>query len=621
MEVKWKLQLGANLQDDKTWKFAVWAPNVPAAALVFVSKGTTAAEFAMHPAADGFFSINLQQLPAADYYYAIQGKLLPDPVSKWQPYGVHGPSRVYDESRFSWSDANWTGIPLQNYIIYELHIGTFTPEGTFTAAISKIPYLKDLGITAVELMPVVEFPGERNWGYDGVNLFAPHHAYGGPEGLKALIDALHKAGIAVILDVVYNHFGPEGNYLAQYGPYFHDRYQTPWGDAINYDDADCSHVRRYIIDNALYWLSDFHVDALRLDAIHAIYDQSAAHILAELKECFAKQAKLLGRQACIIAESDLNDIKVIAGREKGGYGLDAQWSDDWHHALHALIAKDAHGFFQDFGSLAQLAKAIQEGFVYDGGYSIFRKKDFGSSSKDLPGCKHIICMQNHDQVGNASLGARLHTQVSEKLYLAAALLLFCSPNIPLIFMGQEWNAESPFYFFTQFSDRELALNVRKGYQQEFNLADEDLFDPQNSERYRQSVLNWRELEQPSHKRLRDFYKQMIALKKSHSCLANCCKDLTKVLFEGDSWLAVEREGKDGSKALLLVNFTCMPMRVPLALTPGTWQLAIDTGRLDWQETIEISHPQQQAISLGPEEAKLFILTPALVPSVLCKSLS
>ena len=325
----------------------------------------------------------------------------PDPVSRFQPAGVHGPSEVVDPRAFVWTDREWKGRSLKELILYELHVGAFTAAGTFAAILPYLAYLKhELGITAVELMPVAEFPGQRNWGYDGTHLYAPHSAYGGPQGLKTLVNACHEIGLAVVLDVVYNHLGPEGNYLGEYGPYFTERYQTPWGQAVNFDGEDSREVRRYVIDNALYWVTEYHIDALRLDAIHGVFDASSPHILQELCAAVHAQAEVLGRTVLVIAESDLNDNRVITDRKNRGWGLDAQWSDDFHHALHVLLTEERSGYYQDFGQVADLATAIAEGFVYQGQFSRFRSRPHGAPSRHLPGERFIVCSQNHDQVGN-----------------------------------------------------------------------------------------------------------------------------------------------------------------------------------------------------------------------------
>jgi maltooligosyltrehalose trehalohydrolase len=508
-------------------KFSVWAPKPKSIELVIGDK-----KYPMEKGEKGFYSLDLPGLKLpVDYFYCLDGeRLRPDPASKFQPKGVHGPSRLYDTS-FPWTDQEWKGIPLIDYIIYELHVGTFTPEGTFEAIIGKLPYLKELGITAIELMPVTEFPGERNWGYDGVHPFAPHHAYGGPFGFKKLINACHDAGFALILDVVYNHLGHEGNYLGEYGDYFNDHYKTPWGQAVNFDGENSDQVRRYVIENALYWQKDFHVDALRLDAVHAIYDFSATHILEEIKRDF---------KGIIFAESDLNDPRIIMPHERGGYEIDAQWSDDFHHSLFAYLTQIKSGYFADFGDPEQIIKSIREGFVYDGQYSVYRKKKFGRSSASLPGEQFVINLENHDQIGNAYEGRRLGTFLSIEAYKKASELLFFAPNIPLIFMGQEWMATTPFYYFTSYEDQKLAATVNEGR-------------CQNPDLFQQSKLNWAELEKPDHQAMFQFYKDLIAKRKEKKCLSNCRKDLTEVtLNDQKDILILKRKDPSGEEEVLKI---------------------------------------------------------------------
>lgn len=504
------MKIGSKLTEEGI-EFSVWAPNVKSLALMHDNK-----RIPMKKNAEEIYSCTVAKprLPF-DYQFEIDNdRLRPDPRSRWQPKGVHGPSRMYDY-RFHWTDDDWKGIDLAQYIIYELHIGTFTPEGTFEAAISKLPYLKELGITAVELMPVVEFPGARNWGYDQAHIYAPHNNYGGPEALKKFIDAAHHHGLAVVLDVIYNHLGPEGNYLADYGPYFTDRYKTPWGQALNYDGEYSDHVRDYFISNALYWLEEFHVDALRLDAVHAIYDFGAYHILAELADQFHDKAKALGRKAYLIAESDLNDVRIIQDRSKGGYDLDAQWNDDFHHALHAWLTGKRWRYFSDFGDIDLVEKALVEGFVYDWKNSAFRKKHFGSTSKDLPGEKFVGFLQNHDQIANASLGKRLGEIVGSDQQKLAAALVILSAKIPLLFMGEEWKASTPFYFFTSFEDKGLSNAVKEGYCKEFELKEDEGFDPQDPGRFEASRLKWSEKDSGEHREMLEFYTKLITIRKKY----------------------------------------------------------------------------------------------------------
>ena len=603
-------------------KFCAWAPKAHSLELVVVSESVDKV-FPMHLSENNFFettlsSSDLSSLSAPlDYFFCIDGqRRRPDPASRWQPHGVHGPSRFYPSQFFEWHDGDWKGIALADFIIYELHVGTFTPEGTFEGVISKLPYLKELGITAIELMPIAEFPGERNWGYDGVHPFAPHHAYGGPEGLKKLVDACHAAGLAVILDVVYNHLGPEGNYLGEFGYYFTDRYKTPWGDAFNYDGAYCDFARQYVVDNALYWLTEYHIDALRLDAIHTYFDLGAHHILEELHTAFSRQAQALGRQAFIIAESDLNDARLLNSLETGGYHIDAQWSDDFHHALHAYLTKSQTGYLIDFGQLSQIAKALTNGFVYDGQWSRHRKKRFGNASDHLSGSQLVVCLQNHDQIGNVGRGWRLGALTSPELYKLAACLLLCSPNLPLLFMGQEWNAETPFLFFTSYGDERLIQSVREGYQRENQMesvgtqAKEEAFDPQDEQRFKHSKLAWSELQQPKHAAMLSFYQQLICLRKKWACLSNCRKDLVKCHFNSqDEWLLVWRSDPAGSQALLVVNFAAHPSHIALTLPPGVWDLQLCSSTYPEMPRLPQYIQGAFALLVPPQSALLWVNAP------------
>jgi maltooligosyltrehalose trehalohydrolase len=451
----------------------------------------------MTPEPMGFFVH--QQTPVEDgLRYAFRlpdGRELPDPASRWQPEGVHKASAVFFPDRFAWSDAAWRGIPREELVIYELHVGTFTPQGTFDAIIPRLEQLASLGITALELMPVAQFPGDRNWGYDGVHPYAVQNSYGGPQGLMRLVDAAHQAGLAVILDVVYNHLGPEGNYLGAFGHYFTSRYHTPWGDAVNFDGPHSDAVRQFVIDNACTWIRDFHLDGLRLDAVHAIFDFSARHILEELQAAVHEQA---GRRNCrvhVIAESNQNDVRLIRPVSAGGYGLDGVWSDDFHHAVHALLTGESDGYYQDFGRPEQVAKAFNQVFVNDGCYSRFRARRHGSRVGDADRTRFVVCVQNHDQIGNRPLSDRLSTIVAHEAQRLACGLLLLSPCVPLLFMGQEYGETRPFPFFCSFLDPGLAEAVRKGRREEFAALafrwSELVADPQDPATLDSAKLSWR----------------------------------------------------------------------------------------------------------------------------------
>jgi maltooligosyltrehalose trehalohydrolase len=451
-----------------------------------------------------------------------------------------------NHASFAWSDAAWRAGALQSAIIYELHIGTFTPEGTCDAAAAKIDYLKMLGITHVELLPFAEFPGTNGWGYDGVDLFAPHAAYGGPEGLKRFVDKCHAAGLAVIMDVVYNHFGPSGNYVGSFGPYFTDAHKTPWGDAVNLEDAGSFEVRRFFCDNALMWLRDYHIDGLRLDAVHAYMDRSAINFMEQLSAEVRTLEALTGHHYVIIAESDLNDPRLITPREAGGYGLDAQWSDDFHHSLVALLTGDRSGYYADFGDFADLAKALTQAFVYDGQYSQYRERAHGRPAHGLPGWRFLGYSQNHDQVGNRAKGERLeHLTDIARAKIAAALTL-TSPFLPMLFQGEEWAASTPFQYFTDHEDKELAKLVSEGRKKEFaafGWDPEDIPDPQDPSTVENSKLKWDELAGGQHADMLDWYKRLIALRKSRPELSD--GDLNQVDIDFDEeerWFSMQRGG-------------------------------------------------------------------------------
>ena len=521
----------------------VWAPN---ANKVEVEAGK--ARHRLTAGDDGWWSTELSiSESGAEYDYMFRldgGQPLPDPRSPWQPNGIDGPSRLIDHTTFPWTDGRWQAPPLSAATIYELHIGTFTTEGTFIAAIDKLDFLVDLGISHVELMPVAEFSGSRGWGYDGVDLYAPHNAYGGPEGLKRLVDACHGRGLAVVLDVVYNHLGPAGNYLAHFGPYFTDRYATPWGQAVNFDGPDSHHVRRFVCDNALMWLRDYHFDGLRIDAVHAIFDNSAVHILEQLATEVADLAAVTGRHLALIAESDLNDPRVVKSPAIGGYGIHSQWSDDFHHALHTVLTGERDGYYADFASLADLAKALQSVFVYDGRYSSFRKRPHGRTFGGLPGHSFLGYLQNHDQVGNRAKGERSSHLMSVRRLKIAAALVMTAPFIPMLFQGEEWGASTPFLYFTDHKDPALGRAVTDGRRREFAAFCahvEDVPDPQAAETFERSRLNWGEYEKDPHDDLLEWHRQLIRLRRNIPDLSDGRLEHVEVSFdEKAQWIVMKR---------------------------------------------------------------------------------
>jgi maltooligosyltrehalose trehalohydrolase len=506
------------------------------------------------------------RVPAAgtgtDYAFRIDGgDPRPDPRSPWQPRGVAGPSRTVDHGAFAWSDEGWSAPPLETAVVYEIHVGTFTAAGTFDGAIERLGHLAALGVTHVELMPVAEFGGERGWGYDGVDLFAPKHSYGGPEGLKRLVDACHRHGLAVLLDVVYNHLGPVGNFLAEYGPYFTDRYSTPWGKALNLDAAGSDDVRRLVCDNAIGWLRDYHLDGLRLDAVHALLDQSARHILEQLADEVRSLAEGLGRRLVVIAESDLNDPRVVRPVAEGGYGVDAQWSDDYHHALHAAVTGETNGYYAGFGALGQLAKALASGFVFDGQYAPARGRTHGRPLGGVPRHRLLAYVQNHDQVGNRAKGERWSHLVPEGAVYAASALTLTSPFVPLLFQGEEWAASAPFQYFTDHPP-DVGQAVTEGRRREFAEFGWDAAevpDPQDPATFTRSRLAWDERGRDPHRAVLEWHRRLIALRRGTPDLGQ--GDRSPVVVdhdEGGRWLRMDR-----GAITVACNFGARPIAVPV----------------------------------------------------------
>ena len=518
--------IGARYSPDAT-EFTVWAPLRHSVGLQLMSTDTETAPrlYPMQRQDNGYWALSLSVSPGDRYKFRLDGTdALPDPASFWQPDGVHGPSAVASRN-FSWTDKDWKGIPLSNMIIYELHVGTFTSSHDLEGVIMRLDYLADLGINAIELMPLAQFPGDRNWGYDGVYPFAIQHSYGGITGFQRLVDAAHARNIAVIVDVVYNHFGPEGSYIGRFGPYFTGKYQTPWGDALNFDDAWSDGVRNYFLQNARMWLEDYHVDALRLDAVHAIRDFSALHILQQLKVLTEDIERRCGCRKQLIAESDLNDPRYINPPAKGGYGLDGQWVDEFHHALRTLMTGETNAWYEDFGSIAQLEKAFRNTYVYDGVWSPHRKRTFGSSADGNSYDQFVVFAQNHDQVGNRAIGDRLTGNLDlEQLKLAAATVLL-SPYVPLLFMGEEYGEENPFPFFGSFGDSQLADAIRKGRATEFKGFTDgfDLPDPMAPATFESAILSWN-FEEGQGLVLHSLYRHLINLRQTRPALQGRTRD-------------------------------------------------------------------------------------------------
>ncbi len=534
-------------------EFSVWAPHAAASVEILGPNGRTA----LVRGGRGRWSADVRGLSAgADYALSMDGgPARPDPRSAHQPGGVNGPSRMVDHGAYDWTDADWAGLDLSRSVLYELHVGTFSERGTFRGAIGHLDHLVSLGVDAIELMPVVEFSGVRGWGYDCVDLWAPHSAYGGPDGLKDLVNACHTRGLGVVLDVVYNHLGPAGNFLADFGPYFDDRHHTNWGQGINVDGPGSDEVRAFIVDNAVMWLRDFHMDGLRLDAVHAIVDESAVHVLEQLSVAVDLLAAERGLPLGLIAESDLNAPRFVRCPRRGGYGLAASWADEWHHALHAVLTGETDGYYSDFGSLAHLSKALHQAWVYDGQYSRHRDRAHGRPPAGLSGEQFVVCVQNHDQVGNRAAGERLSALTSLGRCKIAAALLLTGPFVPLLFQGEEWAASTPFQYFTDHQDPELGRAVSEGRTNEFayfGWRPEDVPDPQDGATFERSRLRWDELSRSPHTEMLEWYRSLIALRRNHPHLGCAELDDLTVDYDADQqWLIAQRTAAGLSVAINL----------------------------------------------------------------------
>ena len=532
----WSLERGASVVGDGVVRFCVWAPRAKRVAVRARGRGREAWD--LERGEHGVWEGDVRGIaPGDDYVYVIDGeRARPDPVSRFQPDGVHGASRIVDPSAFAWRDDAWRGLEMADYVIYELHVGTFTREGTFDAAIAHLGELAALGVTAIEIMPVAQFPGARNWGYDGTLLYAVQNSYGGPDGLRRLVDAAHAEGLAVVLDVVYNHIGPEGNYLGEFGPYFTEKYRTPWGPAVNYDDAESGEVRRYVLDNARHWIAEYHVDGLRLDAIHGIFDFGARHILQEIAESARAVGESMGRRVVVIGESDMNDPKVVRPASEFGWGLDAQWADDLHHAVHSALTGETRGYYEDFGGAGPVARALRTPFVFAGDYSAHRKRVHGAPADGLSLEKFVVCSQNHDQVGNRAAGERLTTLVDPARQRLAAALVLLSPYVPLLFMGEEYGETNPFQYFVSHGDEELVEAVRQGRRKEFEAFGwgDEVPDPQGEDTFERSKLDRAKRGQGPHAGIEALYRDLLALRKSEPALR-----------PGDATVRVEHEDGDG----------------------------------------------------------------------------
>jgi maltooligosyltrehalose trehalohydrolase len=582
---------GVTYLGDGRTRFRVWAPRRRRMQVHIVSPRDQTVR--LKEAGHGYFEAEIEDVhPGALYFYRLDMAVeRPDPASRLQPQGVHGPSQVASLD-FTWSDQEWRGRPLSEYIIYELHVGAFSNDGTFDGVAGQLDHLIELGVTAVELMPVAAFPGTRNWGYDGVYPFAVQHSYGGPEGLKRLVNECHRRSLAVVLDVVYNHLGPEGNYFAEYGPYFTRKYSTAWGEAINFDGPESREVRRYFIANALRWISEFHLDALRLDAVHAIYDESAEHFLKELAIAVHQRACANGRPAFVIAESNANIPRLTMTRDEGGDGLDAQWNDDFHYAVHARLAGERESHYRDFGAPGQITKALAEGFVLTGQFSNYKMRTVGESSHRTPAERLLVFLQNHDQAGNRPGGERFgHLVDLERRKLAAAVLLL-SPYVPLLFMGEEYNEPSPFLFFTDFADQRLNENVRRGrraYFKDNGWRGKD-FDPADSATFEKSRLNLSLRGEGEHSVLFDWYRELIRLRQDLPALRQLNKKQMEIVpLEHHEVIVMRRWSAPPlpeSEIAAVFNLSAKERPIEFHLSAGGWQKVIDSASPRWNGPVE-----------------------------------
>jgi maltooligosyltrehalose trehalohydrolase len=555
--------------------FSVWAPNAKSVDLVLGER-----RFALEPLADGYWQADVAADTRRGYRYSIDGSAaVPDPRSRWQPEGVHGASHVIGaEPR---ANGEFRAVPLGEAIIYELHVGTFTLEGTYAAAQGKLEYLAELGVTHVELMPLATFPGRRGWGYDGVDLFAPFPAYGTPSELAGFVRACHALGLAVLLDVVYNHLGPDGNYLAQYGPYFTDRYKTGWGAAINYDGPQSDEVRRFVIDNALMWLTNYEFDGLRLDAVHAIFSFEALHVLEELSIAVKALGKQLGRPLVLIAESDLNDPRLVRAASRGGYGLDAHWADDFHHAIHRYFTGEIEGYYADFHGLQDVATALRDGYVYQGKYSVHRQRRHGRPPTGVEPHQLVVSAQNHDQIGNRAQGERLSMMLGDPQLKAIAALTLLAPFVPLLFQGEEWGAQTPFLYFTDHGDPDLGRQVAEGRSREFSAFrwQGAVPNPQEADTFERSKLNWSELSVPRHAGLLEWYRKLMRIRRDkvvmpRESFADSAKAVTS--FDAEAgWLTFVHNG-----VLAVFNLTDLAQTVPRP--SGEWKLVLSSDSAEAQ---------------------------------------
>lgn len=592
-----KRSIGIHFNENKEAEILVWSPTAEQITVVFDNN-----KINLNRIDYGYWKAITDEIkPHRQYKILLNNKdLYPDPASLSQPNGVHEPSQAVDVTKFNWSDLQWNNLPLEAYIIYELHTATFTPQGNFAAIEKKLDYFISLGITAIEMMPVAQFPGNRNWGYDGVFPFAVQNSYGGAEALQHLVNACHQKGLAVILDVVYNHLGPEGNYLNVFAPYFTDKYKTPWGNAINFDDAWCDGVRKYFIENALMWFRDFHIDALRLDAVHAIKDFSPVHILKEIRQYVDELMKQTGKRHYLIVELDLNDNRFINSIEQCGYGMDAQWLDEFHHALNVTATGEQSGYYSDFNGIECLAKAYKDAYVYDGQFSPHRKKNFGIKTEN-EGKQFIVFSQNHDQVGNRMMGERTSRRVSFEMQKLLAAAVIVSPYLPMLFMGEEYSEDHPFLYFASHTGQQLAEAVRKGRKEEFAAfhAEGQAPDPMAEETFLQSKLQWNLIEKDKHKIMLDYYKELIHLRKTNSVLKQLNRKKLEVECNADQKTLSVKRWNENEAIICLMNFSNKQKNISVSLQQ--WKKIFNSADPKWNGPPSPQEPlSKQNITIQPE---------------------
>ncbi|MGB2958341.1 MAG: malto-oligosyltrehalose trehalohydrolase [Bacteroidota bacterium] len=577
------MRIGALHGGEGKCEFRVWAPTQKSVELLLPEQKKRRTP--LERDGRGYWSVVLSDVPAGTLYQYILDResAYPDPASHLQPGGVHRPSSVVDHHAFGWGDAGWEGVALSEMVIYELHVGTFSDAGTFHGVIPRLRDLKSLGVNAIEIMPVGQFPGDRNWGYDGVYPYAVQDSYGGPDGLKTLVNACHTQGMSVILDVVYNHLGPEGNYLSQYAPYFTDRYRTPWGPAVNFDGPHSDEVRDFFLQNALFWLREYHIDALRVDAIHAIYDLSPVPFLHDLTAAVHEFSARDGRQRFVVAESDLGNAAVIRPRDEGGIGFDAQWSDDYHHCIHTLLTGEKDGYYADFGTVDQLAKCMREGYAFTGEFSTFRKRRHGNATTGRSPSQFVVCAQNHDQVGNRMRGERLTRLVSFEAQKLAAGSVLLGPFLPLLFMGEEYAEDSPFLFFTSHSDDQLIEAVRRGRIEEFSSFawGGEPPDPQSEETFRASTLRWEKRLKGHHASMLRFYSRLLELRRSIPALATVERDDTQVSSSETPGVVTMRRSAGRQESVVAWNFMGRETGWTFPSWEGLWERIIDSSEKEW----------------------------------------